>query len=187
MAKETTEKRELYSTKERRELIAKILEKYRETFHPLRDERFKNISFDAIQKLAHTLGGDLKSAIGRDLYSENPTIKFGVSLEKWSNEALKILEPYFKDVRIEENVVTDKDKIVTHLADSFKKRYPHKSRKWTTKNTRIADIYDYLMADIAIESFPNFGKFKALSTRTPISKLSLEAVNATLSVLKIGA
>jgi hypothetical protein len=190
MAKENTNtgtNKELYSTKERRELQARILEKYRQTFHPLKDEQFKNISFEAIQKLAHTIGGDLKNAIGKDLYSDAPSIKFGVPLMNWSNEALKVIEPYFRDVKIEENVVTDKDKIVTFLEEAFKKRFPHKNKKFSTKNTRVSDVYNHLMADTSLDNLPNLGKHKALSVNTPISKLSLEAVNATMTALKIGA
>jgi hypothetical protein len=187
MADKNTEKRELYTTKQRKELQMKVLEKYRQVFHPLKDEQFKNISFDAVQKMAHTIGGDLKKAIGADLYSDNGVIPYGVPLLNWSNEALKVIEPYFKDVQIQENVVTDKDKIVAHLEQEFKKRFPHKKKTFSPKATRVLDIYNYLMADTSLDSLPNLGKYKALSVNTPISKLSLEAVNATMTALKIGA
>jgi hypothetical protein len=182
-----TEKKELYTTKERRELQAKILEKYRLTFHPLKDERFKNISFEAIQKMAHVIGGELKRAIGQDLYSDNPKIKFGVPLLNWSNEALKVIEPFFKDVKIEENVVTNKDKIVAFLEEAFKKRFPHKNKKFSVKTTKVLDIYNHLMADTSRETLPNLGKYKALSVNTSINNLSLEAVDIVIKELNIGA
>lgn len=180
-------KQEIYSTKERRDLQSKVLEKYREMFHPKRDEPFNNISYDAFKKMCHTVGGDLRKIVGTDEFSDTPKIKYGVPLINWSNEALKLIEPFFKDVKIDENIITDKERIVTHLEHAFKKRYPHKKKSWSERSVKVRDFYDELMMDTALETIPNLGKHKALSTNTPISKLSLEAVEIIKTALKIGA
>jgi hypothetical protein len=136
-----------------------------------------------MNKMIHLLGGEAKTVIGKLMI--DGTIPYGAKLEDWKNEALKAFEPFVNDIKLDENVFTDKDKIATHIEAWNKRINPHSRKKYTAKNTKAIDIYNCLISENKLESLPNLGKHKVISLDHKIDAMTADAVQAIKTMLNV--